>query len=277
MFMKLIVAPTDFSVASLNAVNYAADLSCIIGTDLSVIHVCPVPTSFREVPTPAYSLDRLLNDAEEQMKLLKENLVLRTREKIQVITKVRQGDVMSEIADYCSSINPYAVVMGIETAGAFERFLRGGKTISAMRRLSWPLIVVPPEAKFVSLRKIGLACDFRKVVETMPIKELTSLVKKFNAELHVLHVSSESGDSFDPETIEESEWLRDILGDLDPKYHFIKSVDIEKHINEFAEKNKLDLLIIIPKEHTLIQKLFQQSHSKELVLHTQVPTMSVHE
>jgi nucleotide-binding universal stress UspA family protein len=275
--MKLIVAPTDFSVISLNAVNYAADLSCTIGSNLSIIHVCPVPMTFREVPAPVYNLEKLITDAEEQMKLLKENVLLRTRQRVRVITEVRQGDVMSEIAAYCSSTNPYAVVLGIESAGAFERLLLGGKTISALKRLSWPLIVIPPEAKFAGLRKIGLACDFRKVIETIPIKELTSLVKEFNAELQVLHVSAESGDSYDSETIEESEWLRDILADLNPKYHLIKGVDIEKNINEFAEKNKLDLLIIIPKKHTLIQNLFQQSHSKELVLHTQVPLMAVHE
>jgi len=275
--MKLIVAPTDFSAISLNAVNYAADLSCIIGTNLSIIHVSPVPMTYSEVPIPPYSLEKMFKDAEAQMTLIKENIILRTREKIKVITEVMQGAVMSEMIEYCSSVNPYAVVMGAESASAFERFIFGGKTISAMNRLSWPLIVVPPEAKFVSLKNIGLACDFRNVVETIPIKEISSLVKEFNAELHVLHVSAENGDSFDSETIEESEWLRDILGELNPKYHFIKSSEIEKNINEFAEKNKLDLLIIIPKKHNLIQTLFQQSHSKKLVLQTQVPLMSVHE
>jgi len=275
--MKTIVAPTDFSVISLNAVNYAADLACVIGTDLSLIYVCHMPMSFSEVPASVYNVAELVADGEEQMKLLKEKMMSGTGNKIKINTEIRQGNVVSEISDYCSSLNPYAVVMGAERTGALERLLIGGKTISAIRQLSWPVIVVPPGAEFASIRKIGLACDFRKVLETVPVKEITSLVKKFHAEFHVLHVSNETGDSFSSETIEESAWFQDILGDLHPKYRFIGGIDIENRINEYAEKNNLDLLIIIPKKRNIVSKIFQHSHSKQLVLHTHVPVMSIHE
>lgn len=275
--MKTIVTPTDFSAISLNAVNYAADLACVISTNLSLIHVCAIPIAINEVPVPAYSIAELVTGAEEQMKLLKEDIMHRTRDRIKIITVVKQGDVVLGIDDYCASVDPYAVVMGTESTGAFESFLLGGKTISAMRQLSWPLIVVPPDVKFASLRKIGLACDLKKVVETVPVKEIKSLVKEFHAAFHVLHVSTESEDSFSAETVEESGWLQEMLGELNPKYHFINDTDIEKAVNEFAEKNNLDLLIIIPKKHTLISKIFQHSHSKRLVLHTHVPVMAIHE
>jgi nucleotide-binding universal stress UspA family protein len=275
--MKTVVAPTDFSAISVNAVNYAADLACLIDADLFLIHVCPIPLAFSEVPVPESRIDDLVKDAAEKMKLLREDILNRTRERIHISTEVKQGNVVYEIAEYCRELNPYAVIMGKEGANAFERVLLGGKTISAIAQLSWPLIVVPPEARFESLRKIGLACDFRKVVETIPVQEISSLMKEFNAEFHVLHASTENGGSFDDEKIEESEWLRDILADLHPHYHFIRGTDIEKNINEFAEKNKLDLLIVIPKKHSLIHKLFQKSFSRKLVLHTHVPVMAVHE
>ena len=275
--MKTIVTPTDFSAISLNAVNYAADLACVISTNLSLIHVCHIPIAISEVPVPAYTIAELVADAEEQMKLLKEKIMYRTGERIKINTEVKQGDVVSGIDDYCASVNPYAVVMGTESAGVLERFLHGGKTISAMRKLSWPLIVVPPDVKFASLRKIGLACDLKKVAETIPVKEIKSLVKEFHAEFHVLHVSTDNLNSFSAETVEESGWLQDILGELNPKYHFINDTDIEKGVNEFAEKNNLDLLIIIPKKHNLISKIFQHIHSKRLVLHTHVPVMAIHE
>ena len=275
--MKTIIALTDFSAISLNAVNYAADMACITGGNLSLIHVCSLPLTFSEVPPPAYSIKELIADAEEQMKELKEKIIFRTGERIKINTEVRQGEVITEIDDYCALLNPDAVVMGTESAGAFERFLFEGKTIAAMRQLSWPVIIVPPKVKFVSIRKIGLACDFRKVAETIPIKEIKELVNEFHTEFHVLHVSSESGDSFSAETIEESGWLQDIVGELNPIYHFINDTHIEKGINEFAEKNNLDLLIVIPKKHNLIRKIFQHSRSKQLVLHTHVPVMAIHE
>ncbi len=274
--MKTIVAPTDFSAISLNAVNYAADMACIIGTELSLIHVCAVPMAFSEVPI-SYNIAETVKNAENRINSLKEKMIYRTGERIKIHTEVKQGDVVLEIDDYCASVNPYAVVMGSESADAFERFLFGGKTISAIKQLSLPVIVVPPEVKFASIKKIGLACDFKKILDTIPVKEIKSMVDEFHAELHVLHVSAESGDSFNPETEEEAGWFHEVMEELRPIYHFINGNDIEKGLNEFAENNKMDMLIVVPKKHSLLGKIFQPSHTKQLVLHTHVPVMAIHE
>lgn len=275
--MKTLVAPTDFSAVSVNAVNYAADMACVIGTDLSLVHVCLIPMAFSEVPAPAYNIEEMIAEAEEKINQLREKVSTRTCGRLKINTEVRTGNIVPEIDDYCATVNTYAVVMGAESIGAFERFLFGSKTVAAAKQLDWPLIVVPPDVKFTSIRQIGLACDFRKVAETIPFKELKDLVNEFKAELHVLHVSTETGDAFSDEKVEESTWLQDIIGELKPKYHFISGDDVEKSITEFTDKNKLDLLIVIPKKHNLFSKIFRHSHSKNLVLHSHVPVMAIHE
>lgn len=275
--MKTIIVPTDFSEVSLNAVYYAADMACVIHTDLSLIHVCPIPVVLSEVPVPPYTLAELVDDAKEKMTLLKEEVMNRTGKRIKITTTVKTGEPVHGIYEHCDAMNTYAIVMGVEDSGAFDRFLFGSKTISAIKELVWPVIVVPPGVKFTSISKIGLACDFKKVVETIPFKEIKMLVNNFNAELHVLHVSPHGTDSYSKETNEESIWLHEILGNLNPKYHFITDTDIEKGIAQFAEKNNIDLLITIPKKHNFISKIFQHSHSKRLVLHSHVPVMAIHE
>ncbi len=275
--MKTIVAPTDFSDISINAAYYAASMACVIGTNLSLIHVCSIPLSFSEVPSPIYTVEELIADAEQQMIELKEKIINKTLDRIEINTEVKAGKVVSEIENYCAAVNTYAVVMGTESASAFERFLFGGKTIAAIQHVLCPLIVVPPDAKFTSIHKIGLACDFKKVEKTIPAKEIKNLIEEFGAELHVLHVSSKKEHSFSLETVEECQWLKSILKQFNPTYHFISDSNIEKSIHEFAEKNNLDLLIIIPKEHTFINKIFSRSHSKNLVLQAHVPVMAIHE
>lgn len=275
--MKIIIAPTDFSEISLNAVNYAADLACVIGTNLSLLHVCQIPVSFSEVPTPVYDIDKQVEDAEEQIRLLKEKVIYRTGDRIKIFTEVRQGSLLPEIIEYCELMDPYAVVMGVETTSAFERFLVGGKTTSAVHQLLFPIIAVPPGVNFDSIRKIGLACDFRDVRASIPVKEIRTLVQGFNAELHVLHVSPEKGSSFNTTTVVESQWLQDLLGEMNPRYDFINGTDIEQGIIDFSDRNDLDLLIVIPKKHNIFSRLFKHSHSKDLVLHTHVPVMAIHE
>ena len=69
--MKIIVAPTDFSTISLNAVNYATDMACILGANLALVHVCPIPVSLSDVPVPPYPFEELISDAERKMEELK--------------------------------------------------------------------------------------------------------------------------------------------------------------------------------------------------------------
>lgn len=275
--MQTVIASTDFSAASVNAVKYAADLALFTGSNLTLFHVFPVPFAFSEIPAPDYTVKELSDTAEENIAGLREKIVAHTGGRLNIHTEIRQGHVLTELGLYCESINPYAVVMGSESGGKFERFLFGGSTVSAVKQLSWPVIVVPPDMKFTGLHKIALACDFLNVPETIPIKEIRQLVREFKAELHVLHASTDSGSSFREKVVEGSEWLQEILEGLNPVYHFIKDKQTEKGIAEFAEKNNIDLLIIIPKKHSLVHKIFQYSHSKRLVLYAHVPVMSIHE
>jgi nucleotide-binding universal stress UspA family protein len=272
--MKPIVAPTDFTVVSLNAVNYAADMAAMLGMSLNLVHVYAIPVPVSEVPAPVVNLRDLEADATAKLEELRDKLLTRTLGKIAIRTEVRPGNILPEIISYCKEIKPHAVVMGAESTTAFERVFFGGKTIEALKQMEYPLIVVPPNVSFSNIRKIGFACDFREVVESVRVNEIKDIVEEFKAELHVLHVT---GDEFRPETVEESGWLQEMLGSLNPKYHFLKGAEVEKELADFAEKNKLDLLIIIPKKHSLISKMFQHSHSKRLVLHTHVPVMAIHE
>jgi nucleotide-binding universal stress UspA family protein len=275
--MKPIVAPTDFSPVSLNAVNYAADMACTLDTNLVLLHVCRLPVAYTEIPVTPDTITTLMSEGQERLTRLKEDIELRIRDRINITCEVRAGMVVTEIENFAASISPYAVVMGPHGAGTFERFFLGSNTISAMKNLTWPLIVVPPEARFKMIRKIGLACDLKKVVETAPIEELKSLVRSFQAELHVIHVNSQEERAYTPEIIEESGLLQEMLNDLRPVYDFLNNVDIDQGLSDYAEKNRLDLLIVIPKKHGLFDKFFHKSHAKQLILHTHVPVMSVHE
>ncbi len=272
-----IVAPTDFSAVSLNAVNYAADMADMIGLNLNLLHVFEIPAPVIEIPVPGVDLSLLEKEATLMLNDLKEKLLARTGGRIAIHTAVRPGNVLTQIISYCKNLEPHAVIMGAEKTSAFERTLFGGKTVEALKHIEWPLIIVPPNAVFRNIRKIGFACDFREVVESVRVKEIKDLVEEFKAELHVIHINEGGGDSYSAKTIEESAFLQELIGNLNPKYHFINEPEIENGISEFAEKNNLDLLIIIPKRHSLLSKIFLRRHSKKLVLHTHVPIMAIHE
>jgi len=275
--MKTIIVSTDFSPAATNATNYAADMALAIDASLLLLHVYQVPISFTDVPVVLVSVDELRKNAEEQLEQLKKSIEHITSGKIKVYTEVRMGDVVDELGLLSEHICPFAIVMGTKGHTAMERALFGSNTLTAIKKLHWPVICVPPGKEFgKGIKKIGLACDFREVVKTTPTHVIKDLVKEFNGELHVLNVDYDNR-QYNLETPEQSALLHSMLEELKPQYHFIKCKDIEEGINDFADENNLDLVIAIPKKHTLLEGLFKKSSTRQLVVESHVPVMCVHE
>lgn len=275
--MKTIIAPTDFSPASLNAVNYAADMACVTNCELLLLYVFPYAVVTGEVPITVYGDDNSKAYQKEKLDKLREDLLYRTRDRIKITARIEEGDVRVKIEEYCLLMNPYAVVLGPETAGRIGEIIGAAITTEAIKNLQWPVIIVPVNVHFANIKRVGLACDFKQVVNTIPVKEIKAVIKEFNAELHVLHVHDDAGVAYDVDTIEESGWLQEMFYDVQPKYHLINNDNIEEGIEQFADSNKLDMLIVVPKKHGILHNLFAKSHSKRLALHSHVPVLSVHE
>lgn len=271
--MKTIIAATDFSIAAEHAVSYAADLAVSTGADLLLVHIWKLPVNYDGMVSPVLT-DDLMEDAKHNMSVLKKKLSVKSKRKIKILSKIATGDFFVELEKICGAIKPYVIVLGSQGTTAAERAVFGGHTVYAMKHLSWPVIAVPPGITFSSIKNIGIACDLKKVEEVIPVREVVQLVKYFHANLHILNTGKE-GD-FDADIVFQSGVLKEMLADLKPVYHFITDDNVDKGIMDFAEKNKMDLLIVFPKRHGLIDKLMHRSHTKQLVLHSHVPVMTLH-
>jgi len=275
--MKTLIVPVDFSPAALNAANYALDFAHAINASITLMYVCQVPIGVSEAPVAAVTIKEILEEAEKTILELREELIRKSGGKLKVYTQIKEGYITTQIESYCKLANPYAVVMGSSGNGAVERILFGSTTLSAIRSLSWPLIIVPRGAKFKNISKVGLACDLKNVIEAVHAEEIKKLLIDFKPELHILHVNTETEKKISDTEIEGSEWVRDMFIELKPQFHFLNKQHIEEAVNEFAEKNNLDMLIVIPKKHGLLETIFHRSEAKHIALHAHVPLLSIHE
>jgi len=274
--MKTIIVPVDFSPAALNAARYALDFAHEIKASITLIYVYQVPVAVSEAPVAAASVNAVIGEAEKRILELKDELIHRCNSKLKIYTEIREGNVTTQVEQYCNKVKPFAVVMGSSGAGKMERILFGSNTLSAIKNLSWPLIIVPLDAKFKSIHKVGMACDLKNVDEVVRAEDIKKLLTEFKPELHILHVSTEKHRISDDEA-QGSEQIRDMLSELFPQFHFLNSLNIEAAINRFAGKTKLDMLIVIPKKHGLFESIFHRSESKQMVLNTDLPLLSIHQ
>lgn len=271
--MKPILVATDFSSNALNAAYYAVDMAKSISGYVVLFHVYEMPLVATEVPLTV-DPGLMIESAGREMKKLEQLVMQHSHGGVIIETIVRGGTFFHELEMECQERKPYVVVMGSQGANAAERFLFGTHTLYAMKHLPWPVMAVPPYIKFSSIARIGFACDFSEVVATTPLDELKTLVKDFNAELHVLNTGKAG--QYDPDLVFQSGLLQEMLYALKPAYHFITNDDIDAGIIDFADRNLLDLLIVSPRRHNLIDRLLHKSHTKQLVLHSHVPVMALH-
>ncbi|MCO5237284.1 MAG: universal stress protein [Chitinophagaceae bacterium] len=275
--MKTLIVPTDFSAVATNAMNYAAGLALAINASIRLLHVFQIPVSYdnTDIPLPLIDIGDLEKIHQDRMDELKEQLETNTSGKLKIEAEAKPGMLTDHLKELCLELQPFAVVMGTKGAGFVERLLVGSSTLSAIRNLTTPVLVVPPRASFHGVQRIGFACDFKRVAERTPVAPIKEWVNAFNAELHVLNVDEKDKNVRD--TAGESVILHDLLDDLNPRFAYVDNPEVEKGISSFAEEKKLDVLIVIPRKHRLLEALFQKSHTKNLAFHSHIPILSVHE
>ncbi len=271
--MKTIIIATDFSTAAMNAATYGIKMAEAVKADVMLFNVFEVLANYGEIVIDL-NVENLKKDAVNDMEELKKELIRNTGTKVNITSDVRLGVFSGELNVLCERVNPYAVIMGSQGRTATERILFGTHALHAMKHLPWPLITVPATATFSSIKKLGLAYDFEKELDSNFIDEIKLLAHDFDATIHVLNAARE--DEFDADFVILSHRLEKMLAPFTVKYHFIASDNVNQGIIDFADKNDIDLLIVMPKYHSLLEKIFFKSHAKQMVLHSHVPILALH-
>ncbi len=159
--MKTIIAPTDFSGVSINAVDYAADMAVEISAELILFHVSEQPVAVSEVSFTEPMYDKIVS--EEKITNLKNSLKIRTKNKINIRIKNIADTIHNELEDLCKQKKPFAVVMGTHGNGTIQRFFIGSTTFYAVKHLPYPVFVVPKGVRYKPVKKIALVSDFKTI------------------------------------------------------------------------------------------------------------------
>jgi nucleotide-binding universal stress UspA family protein len=267
--MKTIIASTDFSESSLNAVNYAADMAVDIKARLLLLHIVELPAAtVAEFPITDITYQDVSRESE--LKQLKSELDERVKNGVTIETLQVLGNVNYQLKQTCNAVHPFAVVMSTHAPGGIDRFLFGSKTLFTAKHIEYPVINVPPNTVYHPIKKIGLATDFKDIYH-LPVEEMKTVARAFNATLEIAFVGKSEAELVTVET--EKTLLMNRLREFKPAFSFISSEAIDTGIELFAEQNKIDLVLVVPRKHGL----FHKSLSKQVIFHLPVPAMTIHE
>jgi len=261
--MQTVIVPVDFSQASLNAAQYATKLLAgSYNTNVILYHM--------------YENDRDEEEVNGRLINLKDELSKDCPLRIETIA-VFGEHLINEVERVIHHRHASLVVMGITGKTALEQTFMGSNALKLVDQNVVPVLIIPPDAHFNGVKNVALTSDFRDVRITTPTVPIKSVLDLFRPALHVVNVDSSHYVSITAEYQKEKAIMQQMFGEYNPEFYFIGMNDFLDAIERFTQDKNIDILITIPRQHSLLEKIFKGHHTKKLVYHSHVPILAVHE
>lgn len=260
--MNTVIVPVDFSETSLNAARYAGQLlSGHEGVNMILYHVY-------EKPGDAAGATEYLDNLKEELQ----------KRGTRITTLAEQGDdFIEELEKLARHQQADLIIMGITGRSPLGQTFIGSNTFKIVEKRVCPVMIVPPGSEYRDVKNVLLTSDFKNVGTATPSTPIKKVLKTFQPNLHVINVDSNHYVALTEEYQEEKEKLKEQLSEFNPEFYFLGWYDVNEAINQFAQDKNVDLIITIPRDHSLIEKMFKGSYTKKLAYHSTVPVLAVHE
>ena len=261
--MNTVIVPVDFSDTSLNAAHYAVQLlTGHYGVEMVLYHM--------------YEKASHAEESNKSLEKLKEELSKKGIVKIKTLSE--QGeDFIEELEKLARHQEADLIIMGITGRTPLGQVFIGSNTFEIVEKKVCPVLIVPPAAEYKEIKNVLLTSDFKNVSGTTPTVPIKKVLKTFKPNLHIINVDSEHYVALTEEYQRERSKLVEIFSEFNPEFYFLGWYDVDEAIHQFATDKKIDLVIAIPREHSLIEKMFKPSHTKKLVYHSAIPVLAAHE
>jgi len=270
--MNTFLVPIDFSATSVNAAEYAVDLTKGISGVNIILYNVYSHISFATLMEKETGSRKMVT--ERELKRVKRKLKASDDQNISIETE--EGSFIECIQKYVLSNHIDMVIMGITGSSKIKQVFMGTNTLNVIRHINTPVMIIPPKAEFKGIKNVLFTSDFKDVSRTTPFNSLKKLLDLFKPNLSVINVDSEHYIELTDEFKVEREAMEDKLGNYNPEFSFLRAYDFLDGINSFVEAKNIEVIITLPRKHSFLSQLFKTSHTKKLAYHSYVPIIAIH-
>jgi nucleotide-binding universal stress UspA family protein len=261
--MTTVIVPTDFSATADNAAEYAVKmLTGNYDITLVLYH--------------AYEKASEADFATGTLNELKESLSLKGIVKIE--TRVEHSsDFIDSLDRLARHLDAQLIVMGISSKSKLEQIVFGSNTLKMVEKNACPVLIVPPDAEYTERKNVALTSDFKDVQKTTPVTPIKNILKLFNPSLHIVNVDNHHYVALTEEILQQRTYLMESFQEFRPEFYFIRTFDLHDTIHQFIQDKNIDMLVTIPRNHSMFSNIFKTSNTKKLVYESSVPILAAHE
>ena len=254
--LQKILIPIDFSPTAANAVRYANGIFEKHQAEVALVYI-----NMPEYP---------ITEDEISLRYEKFKKEVLHEVKFSYDFHVWYGNLLNELVSAVKGQQADLVIMGSKGKRETDVSLAS----ALIRAVECPVIVVPDHYSQYRIRKIAFANDYKPIQESEAIRPLWEFALEFGAKVFLLHLSNTKKHQLVLADDAEST-LEYYLENLDHEYVYLKNDDFQQAINEYIETNKIDLLVILSRDHGRNQMKSEGRLITLLTDHAQVPVLAL--
>lgn len=268
-----VVIPVDFSDVSTNAFAYGHRMATNLGAITKAVHIYyPSPQDLVESTAVNVDfamlrqsyLDDFVNtfDIDWGSDLMRVSLI---------DGEFRTGFPADGILDSIKENNAFIAVVGTTGKSGLVKKWFGSVCTKIMNKATSPVLVVPPEARYRGIKKIAFAYD--DITQDKDIlKQLTSFARRFDTELHLIHVEGNNSSKPDP-----GYYLAELLSRQYPMEKIINTTivsdDVPKSISDYCFTHDIDVISLSTHRKGFLEQLYDDNISQQMTSLSSLPLL----
>ncbi len=266
---KIILAPTDFTEISYNAVHHGATLAKMVNAKLCLLHV------FSDDSKSYVKKDgRKLSDIESL--LSEKSKALASKFEIEVNYLVKEGRLFATIEQTALELNSMLLVLGTHGKSGIQH-LTGSYALKVVTNSPTPVIVFQQKAAEHGFKDIVFPVSDSAYVR-QKVKWAVSIAKVFNSRIHLFRIKGGSQESDNKIRLISSQIKESFMSS---GVAFVESVsdstsNFAEQVLYYASANKTDLIMIMTQKNEFAPAFFLGPWDEKMIFnHSQIPVMCI--
>lgn len=261
--MKTILVGVDFTKSSDNTINYAIEVAKKSSAKVLLFHALTAPVVHTTSGLVFITGNDFMKNAGKKMKELQTSLSA-LHPTVKFDFEITYHGIRDKVEKLAKKNKISLVVLGLETKSRISKFIYGTTSIDLTGKIDCPIITVSEKYKHHSIKKMIIAVDNKETISSGLSKRIHTMIKFLNVEAEFIHIKTE-----DELEIKQEENKRISITN-------IKAKNFQDGISTYAKKSKADLIMLISHNYNAFQSLFIDSHSKKIILSSNLPVISIH-
>ncbi len=269
--IKKILVGVDFSEHSERIIKYAVQLASKLNAEITLIHSYTLPlVNFETGYIPP--IEDIQKEAETEMRAL-----LNKYADYKFNTIIKMGFAAETLLDVAKEQNFDLIIVGIVGSGFVKEKIIGSTAYQLTQQTNTPVLILPNKTEYHPVKKIVFACDFHhNLSQSNLYLKVKDIAQYLECELEIISVIHDEKD-VDTKFANNYMFFEKKIDGIPHQHFFITHAKASEGILEYLQIRKSDWIIISPLKHSLFERLFKESITKELVFHSPIPVLTIHE